>query len=41
MFDSEIDLPPIGHAPPASDTPFFHLDLSAAVNAAERGVGWH
>ena len=38
--DSEIDSPPIGYAPLVStDTPFFHLDLTAAVNAAESGVG--
>ena len=37
--DSEIDIPPIGYAPLVStDTPFFHLDLTAAVNAAESGV---
>ena len=37
--DSESDLPPIGFAPLVStDTPFFHLDLTAAVNAAESGL---
>jgi sodium-independent sulfate anion transporter 11 len=36
---SVIDLPG-GYAPLVStDTPFFHLDLTAAVNAAESGVG--
>ena len=35
----KLDLPPIGYAPLVSnDTPFFHLDLTAAVNAAESGV---
>ena len=38
--NSEIDIRPIGYAPLVSnDTPFFHLDLTAAVNAAESGVG--
>ena len=37
---SETDSPPTGYAPLVStDTPFFHLDLTAAVNAAESGVG--
>ena len=41
MTDSEIDLPPVGNVPlVSSDTPFFHIDLTAAVNAAESGVGW-
>jgi len=38
--DSEADSPPVGYASLVStDTPFFHLDLTAAVNAAESGVG--
>jgi len=38
--DSETDLPPVGYAPLVStDTSFFHLDLTAAVNAAESSVG--
>lgn len=38
--DSESDTLPIGFAPLVStDTPFFHLDLTAAVNAAESGIG--
>jgi hypothetical protein len=38
--DSGTDSPPIGYASLVStDTPFFHLDLTAAVNAAESGVG--
>ena len=40
--DSEINLSCIGYPPLVpTDTPFFHLDLTAAVNAAESGVGWH
>lgn len=38
--NSETDSPSTGYAPLVSnDTPFFHLDLTAAVNAAESGVG--
>ena len=37
---SEIDSSPTGYASLVStDTPFFHLDLTAAVKAAESGVG--
>jgi sodium-independent sulfate anion transporter 11 len=38
--DKKGSSPAIGYAPVVStDTPFFHLDLAAAVNAAESGVG--
>ena len=38
-LDLESDSPSIEYAPLVStDTPFFHLDLIAAVNAAESGV---
>ena len=38
--DSGTAPPPTGYAPIVStDTPFFHLDLTAAVNSAESGVG--
>ena len=38
--DKKANSPTIEYAPIVStDTPFFHLDLTAAVNAAESGVG--
>lgn len=38
--NKDSDSPPAGYASIVStDTPFFHLDLAAAVNAAESAVG--
>jgi len=35
-----VDSPSVGYAPLVQiDTPFFHVDLAAAVNAAESGIG--
>jgi len=36
----ETDSPPVSEYGPlvSTDTPFFHVDLAAAVNAAESGV---